>query len=57
MNNFDSNHWWGVAAAIGCGLGVRYFPQVVGAGGAGGVAAVVAVCLLMLVDAGDVTSP
>ena len=51
MDNIDVNHWWGVAGAMGCGLGMRYFPAVVGTAGAAGVAVVVGMCLLMLLDA------
>ena len=50
MDGFEMDHWWGVAAAVGCGLGIRYFPQIIGGAGVAGVAAVVAVCLLTLVD-------
>jgi len=53
MDGVTTDHWWGAAAAIGCGLGIRYFPAVVGVGGVGGVSAVVAACLLMLLDAAD----
>jgi len=42
--------WLGVVAAMGCGLGVRYFPAIAIAG-VGGICGVVAVCALMLVDA------
>ena len=50
VENFGVDHWWGVVAAVGCGLGMRYFPQIIGTGGVAGVAAVVAVCVLTLVD-------
>ena len=43
------NTWVGVVAAIGCGLGVKYFTAIAESG-AGGIAAVVAVCALMLLD-------
>ena len=42
--------WLGVVAAMGCGIGVRYFPAIAVAG-VGGICGVVAVCALMLVDA------
>ena len=51
MDNFQMDHWWGVAAGIGCGLGARYFEVVIGAAGAAGVAVVVGLCLLVLLDA------
>ena len=39
--------WWGGAAAIGCGLGIRYG----GALGGWGIAATVVLCLIALADA------
>jgi hypothetical protein len=40
----------GVAAAIGCGLGIRFFPLLIG-GGVGFVATWVGVCAFMFLDA------
>ena len=40
---------WGVLAAMGCGLGIRFFPAIAAAG-AGAIAGVVAVCMFMVFD-------
>ena len=39
----------GVIAAMGCGLGLRFFP-VIAAAGAGAIAGVIAVCMFMVFD-------
>ena len=51
MDTTQMDAWYGAVGAIGCGLGVRYFPAVVGTAGAAGVAVVVGCCLLLMLDA------
>lgn len=41
--------WMGVVAAMGCGLGLKNFPAIAGAG-VGAIAGVVALCAFMLLD-------
>ncbi len=50
MDGTDMNRWWGAAAAVACGLGFRYFGEVLGAGGVAGAAVVVGACFIMLMD-------
>ena len=51
MDTTQSNAVYGALGAIGCGLGLNYFPAVVGTTGAAGIAVVVGCCLLMMLDA------
>lgn len=52
MELIDPNQWWGVAAGIACGYGLRNIGAVIGFAGVAGVSVVVGACFIMLMDAG-----
>ena len=51
MDGTQMDQWWGAAAGIACGLGVRNVGAVIGIGGVAGVSVVVGACFIMLIDA------
>jgi hypothetical protein len=51
METTPMNHWWGGAAAIGCGAGIRYLDPILTSTGLVGAVAIASACLIMLIDA------
>jgi hypothetical protein len=45
------NHGWGAAAAIACGLGIRFADPILAATGFAGAVAIAGACFIALLDA------
>lgn len=49
----EMDHWYGVVAAAGCGLGFRFATPILTATGLLGAVGIASACLIALLDACD----